>query len=325
MTTTFSTVDVAQKAVAKDLIDILKQNLILYRTAKIQKLNQGANSKTVIFRGFNKLALASALTEGVVPSGQTLSMNSVTVVLTQYGDFTRITDVAEFLYDRSLVQDATDVLGIQATETIENAIVNVIGAGTTVVYGDGSVTTRATVTSTMTFTTTLIKRSVRWLERNNVKKFPKMPVIGDGYVTLIHPDVAADVRGDTNFVAAVNYSSPSPEGRGASARGDLFSGELGFWLGTRLISSTVAPIYKSAGSSSVDIYGCLTYGDGAYGVSELAGGISTYIHSGGQQDTFNPLEQYATIGWKWMGAAAILDNNRIIRNEVGATLTGTTA
>jgi N4-gp56 family major capsid protein len=325
MATGFSAVDVAQKVVAKELIDILRQNLFFYKTAKVQPVTAGSNSKTVIFRGFNKLALASAMSEGVVPTGQNLSLNTVTVTLTQYGDFTRITDVAEFLYDRNLLEDAAEVLGVQATETIENAVVNIIGAGTNAVYGDGSVSTRGTVTAAMVFTTALIRRSVRFLERNNVKKFPAMPVIGRGFVTAGHPDVMNDLRNDTNFINAVNYSSPTPEGRGESTRGDLFSGELGFWLGSRIISTTVAPVYAGAGSAGADIYGVLTYGDGAYGVSELDGGLQTYIHTGGSQDTFNPLEQFATVGWKWMGAAAILDNNRIVRNEVGSSKTGATA
>lgn len=325
MSTLFSALDVAQKVVVKELIDILRQNLIFYRTAKVQPVAAGSNSKTVIFRGFNKLALASAISEGVVPTGQNLSMNSVTVTLTQYGDFTRVTDVAEFLYDRNLLEDASEVLGVQATETIENAVVNIIAAGTNVIYGDGTYSTRPQVAASMVLTTTLLRRDVRFLERNNVKKFPAMPVIGRGFVTAGHPDTMNDIRNDSNFVNAVNYSSPTPEGRGESQRGDLFSGELGYWLGTRIISTTAAPVYAGAGSLGVDVYGVLTYGDGAYGVSELEGGLQTYIHTGGTQDTFNPLEQFATVGWKWMGAAAILDNNRIVRNEVSASQRGATA
>lgn len=325
MSTVFQSVDVAQRVVAKELIDILRQNLFLYKTAKIQPVAPGSNSRTVVFRGFNKLALATAMSEGVVPSGQNLSLNTVTVTLSQFGDFTRVTDVAEFLYDRNLLQDASEVLGVQATETIENAILNVIAAGTNVIFGDGSVSTRGTVTGTMVMTTNLIRRHVRFLERNNVKKFPAMPVIGRAFVTLMHPDCANDIRNDANFINAVNYSSPSPTGEVNNMRGDLFSGELGFWLGTRVISSTIAPVYAGAGAAGVDVYGVLTYGDGAYGVSELEGGIQTYIHTGGNQDTFNPLEQFATVGWKWMGAAAILDNGRIVRSEVSASQRGATA
>lgn len=320
MSTTFSAIDVGQKAVAKELIDILKQNLIFYKTAKIQPISKGANSKTMIFRGFNKLSLATTpLTEGVVPSGQNLTLTTVSVTLSQYGDFTRITDIAEFLYDRSLIKDASDVLGVQATETIDTTIVNVVGAGTNVVYGDGTVSTRATVTGTMFLTTTLIRRAVRFLERNNVKKFPAMPVIGQAFALVAHPDTIADLRNDTNFVNAVNYSSPNPSN---SNRGDLFTGEVGYWLGARVISSTIAPVYLGAGAAAVDVYGVLTFGEGAYAVSEFEGGLSTYIHTGGVQDTFNPLEQFSTVGWKWTGATAILDNNRLVRNEVSATYRG---
>ena len=101
MATIFNAIDVGQKIVAKELIDILKQKLLWYKTSKVTPVTKGSNSKTVIFRGFNRLALAlTPLNEGVTPSGSNLTMNSVTAVLSQYGDFTVITDVAEFLYDR---------------------------------------------------------------------------------------------------------------------------------------------------------------------------------------------------------------------------------
>ena len=323
MSTTFSAIDVGQKVVAKELIDILKQNLILYKTAQVQKIPAGSNSKTMVFRGFNKLSLATtALSEGVVPVGQNLTMNNVSVTLSQYGDLTRVTDIAEFLYDRSLIKDAADVLGIQATETIDTNIVNVIGAGTNVVYGDGTAASRSLVTSSMKMTTTLITRAVRFLETNNVKKFAPMPIIGNAFAVLAHPDVVADIRVDTNFVQAVNYSSPNPSN---TNRGDLFTGELGSWMGARIIASTIAPFYGAVGSSSANVYGTLVYGDGAYAVSEFEGGLSTFIHTGGVQDTSNPLEQFSTVGWKWMGASVILDNKRLVRLETSTTYSGATA
>ena len=322
MSTTFSALDVGQKVVAKELIDILKQNLILYKTAKIQKIAAGSNSKTMVFRGFNKLSLATtALSEGIVPVGQNLTINNVTVTLAQYGDLTRVTDIAEFLWDRSLIKDASDVLGVQATETIDTVVVNVVAAGTTVLYGDGSVSTRGTVTAAMKMTTTLITRAVRFLESNNVKKFPPMPIIGNAFAMFTHPNVVADIRLDTNFVQAVNYSSPNPSN---TNRGDLFTGELGSWMGVRIIASTIAPSYGTVGAASAYVYGSLVYGDGAYAVSEFEGGLSTFIHTGGVQDTSNPLEQFSTVGWKWMGAAIILDNNRIVRIESSATYNSTT-
>ena len=82
----FSAIDVGQKIVMKELIDILKQKLLWYKTAKVHPVTKGSNSKTVVFRGFNRLSLAlTPLNEGVTPAGQNLNMNSVTAVLSQYG------------------------------------------------------------------------------------------------------------------------------------------------------------------------------------------------------------------------------------------------
>ena len=321
--TNFSALDVGQKIVTKELIDILKQKLMWYKTAKVFPVTKGSNSKTVIFRGFNRLLLAiTPLNEGVTPAGSSLTLNQVTAVLSQYGDYTTITDIAEFLWDRSLMKDATDVLGIQSSETIDTTIMNVVAAGTNVVYGDGTVSTRATVTTAMKMTATLITRGVRFLERNSVEKFAGAPMIGNAYAFVIHPDIAADLRLDTNFIAAVNYSSPTPSNE---YRGDLFTGELGYWMGVRIIPTTMSPVYASAGSTGQNIYGSLMYGKSAYAVSEFAGGLKTYIHSGGVQDTSDPLEQRSTVGWKWEGTAAILDNNRLVRFETSATYSATTA
>lgn len=319
----FSAIDVGQKVVQKELIDILKQKLIWYKTAKVHPVSKGSNSKTVVFRGFNRLALAlSPLNEGVTPAGSNLTMNSVTAILSQYGDFTVISDVVEFLYDRSMIKDASDVLAIQSSETIDTTIMNVVGAGTNVIYGDGSVSSRGAVTTSMKLTSALITRDVRFLERNNVEKFDAMPIIGSAYALVIHPDLAYDLRNDTNFISAVNYSSPTPSN---DKRGDLFTGELGYWQGARVISTTMSPVYAASGASSQNVYGALCYGKGAYAVSEFAGGLKTYIHTGGVQDTSDPLEQRSTVGWKWEGVAAILDNSRLVRNEVSATYSSTTA
>lgn len=323
MSTLFSAIDVGQKVVAKELIDILKQKLMWYKTAKVHPVTKGANSKTVIFRGFNRLALAlTPLNEGVTPAGSNLTMNAITAVLSQYGDFTIISDIAEFLYDRSMIKDASDVLGIQATEVIDTTIMNVVAAGTNVVYGDGTVSTRPTVATTMKLTTTLITRYVRFLERNNVEKFDAIPMIGSAYALVGHPDVMEDLRNDSAFVSAINYSSPTPSNE---YRGDLFTGELGYWQGARIISTTMSPVFAAAGASSQNVYGVLCYGKGAYAVSEFQGGLKTFIHVGGVQDTSDPLEQRNTVGWKWEGTAAILDNNRIVRGEVSATHSATTA
>lgn len=321
--TNFNAIDVGQKIVTKELIEILKQRLMWYKTAKVFPVAKGSNSKTVVFRGFNRLALAlTPLADGVTPAGSSLTMNSVTAQLSQYGDYTIITDVAEFLYDRSLIKDASDVLGIQSSETIDTTIMNVVSSGTNVIYGDGTVSSRVTVTGAMKLTTTLITRDVRWLERNNVQKFDAIPMIGSAYALVGHPDVMYDLRLDANFIAAVNYSSPTPSNE---YRGDLFTGELGYWQGVRIISTTLSPVYVGAGAAGVTVYGVICYGKGAYGVSEFQGGLRTYIHTGGVQDTSDPLEQRSTVGWKWEGTSTILDNTRIVRNEVSATLTANTA
>ena len=308
----FSSIDVGQKIVTKELIDILKQKLLWYKTSKVHPVAKGSNSKTVVFRGFNRLSLAlNPLNEGVTPAGQNLTMNSVTANLSQYGSFTTVTDITQFLSDTPAIKNASEVLGVQSSETIDTTIMNVVASGTNVLYGDGSVSTRATVTTAMKLTSAMVTRYVRWFERNNVEKFDSIPMFGQAYAVIAHPDCITDLRNDTAFVSAINYSSPTPSNE---YRGDLFTGEVGYWQGARIISTTMSPTYAAAGASGQTVYGVIAFGKGAYAVSEFSGGLKTYIHP-----PTDPLEQRSTVGWKWEGVAAILDNNRIIRNEVSAT------
>ena len=319
----FSAIDVGQKIVIKKMIEILKQKLLWYKTAEVFPVAKGANSKTVIFRGFNRLTLAlTPLNEGITPAGQNLTMNQVTAVLSQYGDYTVLSDIIQFLADFSMIEETAKTQAIQSSETIDTTIMNIVGAGTNVVYGDGTVSTRATVATTMVITAKLLTRAVRWMERNNVEKFASMPMIGNAYACVMHPDVVNDLRQDTSWISAVNYSSPTPSNE---YRGDLFTGELGYWQGLRVISTTMSPVYAAAGASSQNVYGTLVYGKGAYAVSEFSGGLETFIKTGGVQDTGDPLGQRATVGWKWMGTAAILDNLRIVRLETSASLSTATA
>jgi N4-gp56 family major capsid protein len=317
---TFSTIDVGAKVVRHELIDILKQNLVFYKSGKMHKVNIGANSKTVVWRQYAKLALATtALTEGTVPGGHTLSMSNITATLAEYGDFTEVSDILQWLNDRSSIKDASEVLGIQASETLDTLVVNVLDTCTNVLYGDGSVASRVTTTAAMTLTTTQVRRLARFLKRNNVKPYKGFPGVRPSYLMFVHPDVSADIQGDTNFVNAVNYSSPTPDNPN---RGDLFTGELGYWMNVRFVETTIAPIHAGAGAAGADIYSSIIVGEGAYGVTEISGGLQTFIHEGGEQDTSNPLEQFSTVGWKWFGAAVILDQNRIVKNETAATYHG---
>lgn len=75
-----------------------------------------------------------------------------------------------------------------------------------------------------------------------------------------------------------------------------------------------------AGAAGVDVYSTLIIGEGAYGVTDIAGGgIQTIIKQKGSGGTADPLDQRATVGWKAAKTAEILVDQYMIRVETGAT------
>lgn len=286
----------------KRLIEILEQRLVFRQFGLERPLPKG-QGKTLRFNKFAKLAIPpAALTEGTTPTGSTITSSSVDVVVEQWGDWTKITDLAEMTSMVDVVSHAADVLGIQASETIDSKIRDVIVAGTVVQYAS-TATSRVTVSAAMTLTTTELREALRTLEVANA------PTFDDGrYVAVIHPRAAYDFRGDANFVNADQYAGSKK----------LFNGELGEWLGIRIVSTTNASVFTGAGAGGVDVYAAMILGKGAYAVTDLQS-LETYIRRSGAQDTSNPLNLYATCGWKVTFKTVILDNARMVRIEHGVT------
>ena len=75
-----------------------------------------------------------------------------------------------------------------------------------------------------------------------------------------------------------------------------------------------------AGASGADVYSTLVIGEGAYGVTDIAGGgLQTIIKQKGSGGTADPLDQRATVGWKAAKTAEILVDEYMVRIETGAT------
>lgn len=80
-----------------------------------------------------------------------------------------------------------------------------------------------------------------------------------------------------------------------------------------------------SGAEGVAVYGCIFLGRDAYGIVDIEGaGIETIVKGMGSAGTADPLNQRSTIGWKIPAyAAKILQQEYIVRLEVGSTFSGT--
>ena len=277
------------------------------------------------FRRYNALPnTPQALTEGVTPTGQTLTVTDVTATLSQFGDRVTITDVILDTHEDQTLNEAVNLLGEQAAQMIEKMRFGVLKAGTNVLFANGAA--RAAVNTAISIN--LQRRAVRALKRQNarfitsiVRSTPSYGTenVAPGYVALIHPDLEADVRQLTGFVPAEKYGSMYP-----------WENELGKCEDVRYFSSTIFEPWAYAGGAkgtmlstsgtNADVYPVLFVGRDAYAIVALKGmfALTPMVVNPKPSDS-DPLAQRGHVGWKAMQTAVILNDSFMIRAEVAAT------
>ncbi len=305
------------------LIDLAEPELVHDQFGQKHPIPKNGG-KTIEFRKYSSLAKAlTALTEGVTPDGQKLSMSVITATVAQYGGFIELSDVLLLTaIDNNLMQ-ATTALASQAGRTLDTITREVLNGGTNVQYAEGQVSARANLCGGSTtdsenhyLTVEAVRKAVRTLKVMNT------PRINGGYVGIIHPDCAHDLMSDPKWVNVKTYSDP--EG--------IYEGEIGKIEGVRFVETTEAKLWKKAGkdyetgttsnnvvtpkASARDVYSTLILGNNAYGVTEVTGGgLEHIVKQLGSAGTADPLNQRATAGWKAIKVAERLVEEYMVRIE----------
>ena len=291
------------------LIDEASANLVHDQFGQKRPIPKNGG-KTIEFRKFSPLAKATTpLTEGVTPSGNSLTVTNITATVQQYGDFIVQSDVLELTALDNTILEATKLLGRQAGATLDTVVRNVLQAGTNVTYcpklaADGTetaVTSRAGLDATAQLTVDVVNQVVAKLRAQNA------PTINGKYVAIIHPYVAYDLMRDPAWIDAHKYAQPE----------NLYEGELGEIGGVRFVQSTEAKVYTGSGCpSGLAVFGSLFFGEGAYGVTEIeGGGLETIVKQKGSAGTADPLNQRSSVGWKALKTAELLIPNYLVRVE----------
>lgn len=309
---------------SKDLLTRGLPYLVIEKFGQAKTLPAN-NSKTVKFRRYTALNNTPvALIEGVTPAGQSLTYTDVTATLTQFGDLIKITDIISDTHEDPILKEATDLLGEQAAQLVENMRYGIIRAGTNVIFSNGA--TRSVVVSPIS--TVLQRRAVRALKRQNARFITKIvrstvafqtENVAPGFVCLIHTDCEADVRNMTGFTPAERYGSITP-----------WENEIGKVEDVRYVSSTIFTPFANAGGAagvmlssagvSADVYPVLFLGADAYGIVALKGqfAITPMVVNPRPSDS-DPLAQRGSVGWKTLQTAVILNDAWMVRAEVAVT------
>jgi len=296
----------------RKMITDMKPKLVHYQYGQKRPLPK-QNGKQVQFRKWTPFAAATtALTEGVVPDGQALSMTAVNATVKQYGGYVTVTDMLDMTALDPVVNDSVELMADQGALSIDTLTRDVIVAGTNVIYGskpDGSVAvSRSAVTSDHKLSSLELRKAVRLLKKNKAPRFMRG---GKGYfVAIVSPDVVFDLQNDQTWLDVSKYQESEA----------IFSGEIGRLFGVIVVESPEAKIFKNMGAGgTTDVAATLVMGKDAYGVIDLEGeNVRAIVKNRGSAGTADPLEQISTVGWKALGyAAAILQNGWMVRIETG--------
>ena len=285
----------------KTLLARLVPTLVFAKYGQKKSL-KSRSGKTIEFRKFTSLDVASKLSEGVTPTGKSLAVTSITATVEQYGDFIEISDMLDLVGIDPVLVESAELLGEQAGLTIDNAVRDVVCAGTNVQYAGGKESTDA-ITASDKMTADEVARAAATLKKGNVKR-----IDGKFYIGIVDPDIAYDLMKDPLWQDISKYS-------GGQA---IMDGEIGKLHGVRFIETTETLVK----SSSVNVHCAMIIGKDAYGIVDVDGSVKpeNIVKAFGSAGTADPLDQRATTGWKALFTAKRLDENCMVRIECATTL-----
>lgn len=285
-------------------LDYLIPQLKLFQFAEKRPLPKQAGVN-VIWRRYAVPDADGTLTEGTAPSAEALSSVTVSAGLQQIGKVFGISDLLELTAVDSQVEEAIRQLADYAALSVETYVRNAVIDGASVIIERVSGTfsntnTRTTVSavySSDTLVASVVEHAAARLRRLNVKPF------ADGYyIWVTHPLAAQQLRTESGtagqWLDVYKYATPE----------NIYAGEIGKLHGFRFIevgtagSSNDGSIYlgssQSTSATSVCAIRNMAFGQGFFGVTEMEGGVQTYVKTSNPYDKSDPLNQFSTVGYK---------------------------
>ena len=301
-----------------ELLENHRDQLIFAQLGRKQGL-PSRRGRTIEWRKWNTLPLCSALTEGVIPSGEKLGMTSINVALAQYGEYVAVTDLLELHALDDVIAGAVEELGAAGGKTHDLLVRNVLKAATNILFADAysGTTYQSTPANeaglqsalgsyTCNLTPDMINKAVTNLKVGGAPTFS-----GNKYVAVVHPHIAYDLRKNPDWLEAHKYAAPE----------QIFNGEIGELHGVRFIESNLAPIIKGDGQTYAT-YKTMFFGKDAFGVVDPEGsGMETIVKT--KEQVGGPLNQFSTIGTKFEIAAKILYPERMCTVWSGSSYSST--
>ena len=278
---------------------------------------------TGYFVRYKRMAVPLTTTsEGVDPTPSSFTIEVVQVTLEQWTDALQITDVAKLTTAHPVMSIAQQLLADNAQRVIDREVQLVWLAGTNILYGDGTVTTRATITNDMKATDDVIGKAYVALGDagaqprgagggvdNYEKAQAKGPstIVGDrGYLAICGMQVTQDVRRAAQaygtWAAVNNLDAPEAIRRNATGK----------WNGIIWVETNFIPKYTRLGNATTAVTSTNAFGTDTPVVTAVDGGGTltsgaTYYFKVTRKDKTRGFEENISI--EHTMAAAATGNN----------------
>ena len=285
------------------LLERLRANTVMYQFADKKPLPKNSGT-TITWNRYTDFSAVTALTEGTVPDAIATSTTKVSATLEQFGAWSQPTDMLVMTAIDNQIESLLDSFGYQAAISVDTRIRNGLLGTSSVPSGAklplqywhsgtsaGYIGTTSSILADMTMDTNNLRETAFNLRRLNVRPFE------DGcYVAVAHPNVIKGVESDSEWKDWNQYQ----------AKETMWKGEVGKAFGIRLIESTNMYSSTSGAGASTTAHYTPVFGKGCYAVTELDGGVKTFIKNPNDADTSNPINQWSTVGWKVTFATQVL-------------------
>lgn len=268
-----------EKFLVNKLLDRSSLRLVMGGLCDNISMREGAGLTAYMVRYKRMDVPLATLSEATTPTQSTFSLEQVTVTLDQWGDYLEISDVAQLTAKHPLMTQCVELLADNAARVMDREITIVMLAGTNVQYGDGSVASRGTITSSMIISDTIVQK-VRVTMVNNGAP-PRGGPSGDAkqvatsgnfqngnsYVAVCSPNVIGDVqRPSTSFgtwASAATYANAKA----------LYASEVGTWQGVRFVETNFIPKFILFGGTTTAVAAGADAGTG-FTIAVGAGSLS---------------------------------------------------
>jgi N4-gp56 family major capsid protein len=255
------------------------------------------DSNTFVFTLHNNLSTSTTpLTETTSPSA--LSVNApdrISVTAQEYGAYAVETLKLDKIAFTQPNAELVALLARQQGDTLDKLALTVIDATTNIQRAAGRAGD-VNIAATDVLTAAEARRA-----RTKMDRALNTPLGGGSeYLVVAHPDQLFDLRSEAG---ANTWSAPHIY----QDTSNIYSGEIGSYMGLRFVQSTRATIQAGAGAAGANVYSAYVFADQAVAEVELQAPTTVL------GPIVDPLMRFRTIGWKCFWGANLYRPEALLR------------